>query len=170
MARIRLRISVIHRARRHLHLREAERRWLAIERLGNPRLHLFGLAPVRSGTWHVEVATSLLRGLRGYRAGFPRESRCCVQGDGVRPVKRPPHRMPSPDLLSPPGLVACPRISRSLRGMGVMESADATADPGEDPDITALIPVVRRVIRARVSDASAAEDLVQETLVRVLGA
>src|SRR3954468_1135425 len=54
--------------------------------------------------------------------------------------------------------------------MGVMESADASADPGEDPDITALIPVVRRVIRARVSDPSAAEDLVQETLVRVLGA
>ena len=42
--------------------------------------------------------------------------------------------------------------------------------PARDPDITALIPIVRRVIRARVSDASAAEDLVQETLVRVLGA
>ena len=75
-----------------------------------------------------------------------------------------------PTYLSPPGLGACRRISRSLRGMGVMESADALTDPGEGSDITALIPVVRRVISARVSDASAAEDLVQETLVRVLGA
>ena len=51
-----------------------------------------------------------------------------------------------------------------------MESADALTDPSEDSDITALIPVVRRVVRARVSDGSLADDLVQETLVRVLGA
>ena len=54
--------------------------------------------------------------------------------------------------------------------MGVVESADALTDPGEGSDITALIPVVRRVVKSRVSDASVAEDLVQETLVRVLGA
>ncbi len=55
--------------------------------------------------------------------------------------------------------------------MGVMESVEAfgEADDG-DPDITGLIPIVRRIIYARVADESAAEDLVQETLVKVLGA
>jgi RNA polymerase sigma factor (sigma-70 family) len=39
----------------------------------------------------------------------------------------------------------------------------------EQPEV-ALIPVLRRVVRARVSDPTAAEDLVQETLARVLAA
>jgi RNA polymerase sigma factor (sigma-70 family) len=42
--------------------------------------------------------------------------------------------------------------------------------PGNRPDITALIPMVRRIVRARVSDPVAADDLIQETLLRVLGA
>src|SRR4051794_21953789 len=44
--------------------------------------------------------------------------------------------------------------------------------PGErlTPDVEALIPVVRRVVASRVRDAVAVDDLVQETLVRVLGA
>lgn len=50
----------------------------------------------------------------------------------------------------------------------------ATSDPGvghpADRDVAALIPMVRRIIGARVSDPTAAEDLVQETLTRVLGA
>jgi RNA polymerase sigma factor (sigma-70 family) len=44
-----------------------------------------------------------------------------------------------------------------------------TGDPA-DRDVAALIPMVRRIIGARVSDPTAAEDLVQETLTRVLGA
>jgi RNA polymerase sigma factor (sigma-70 family) len=39
-----------------------------------------------------------------------------------------------------------------------------------DRDIAALIPMVRRIIGARVSDPTAADDLVQETLARVLAA
>ncbi len=45
----------------------------------------------------------------------------------------------------------------------------ADANDGH-PDVTALIPMMRRIIGARVSDPTAADDLVQETLVRVLGA
>jgi RNA polymerase sigma factor (sigma-70 family) len=37
-------------------------------------------------------------------------------------------------------------------------------------DVAALIPMVRRIIGARVSDTATAEDLVQETLARVLAA
>ena len=37
-------------------------------------------------------------------------------------------------------------------------------------DVAALIPMVRRVVGARVTDPDVADDLVQETLVRVLGA
>ena len=43
-------------------------------------------------------------------------------------------------------------------------------DPGHQPDVAALIPLVRRVVSARVSNQAQAEDLVQETLVRVLAA
>jgi len=50
----------------------------------------------------------------------------------------------------------------------------APSDPGTghpaNLDVAALIPMVRRIIGARVSDPTAAEDLVQETLTRVLGA
>jgi RNA polymerase sigma factor (sigma-70 family) len=51
----------------------------------------------------------------------------------------------------------------------------ATSDQGAghvpvDRDIAALIPMVRRIIGARVSDPTAADDLVQETLARVLAA
>lgn len=49
----------------------------------------------------------------------------------------------------------------------VEEPAAAGVDPGE---IVALIPLVRRVIGARVADVSLVEDLVQETLVKVLAA
>jgi len=38
------------------------------------------------------------------------------------------------------------------------------------PDVAALIPIVRRIIYSRVADRTAAEDLVQETLVKVLSA
>ena len=49
------------------------------------------------------------------------------------------------------------------------------SDPGAghaplDHDIAALIPMVRRIIGARVANPTAAEDLVQETLTRVLAA
>jgi RNA polymerase sigma factor (sigma-70 family) len=38
------------------------------------------------------------------------------------------------------------------------------------PDVEILLPIVRRVVRARVDDPVVAEDLVQETLTRVLAA
>jgi len=42
--------------------------------------------------------------------------------------------------------------------------------PVHRPDVVALMPMVRRIVGARVGDPAAAEDLVQETLVRVLAA
>ena len=47
-----------------------------------------------------------------------------------------------------------------------------TAGPGTDdqPDVTAVIPIVRRIIYSRVANRTMADDLVQETLVKVLGA
>jgi serine/threonine-protein kinase RsbT len=52
----------------------------------------------------------------------------------------------------------------------------SAAQPAEGPvdldndEIEALIPMVRRIIAARVADQAAADDLVQETLVRVMAA
>jgi RNA polymerase sigma factor (sigma-70 family) len=46
--------------------------------------------------------------------------------------------------------------------------AAGTAD--EQPDVAALIPMLRRIIYARVANRTVADDLVQETLVKVLGA
>jgi RNA polymerase sigma factor (sigma-70 family) len=52
--------------------------------------------------------------------------------------------------------------------MSAVQSADGQAYEGSD--VAALIPIVRRIIRARVSEEVLAEDLIQETLVRVLSA
>ena len=49
----------------------------------------------------------------------------------------------------------------------VDDEVDNTSPDGRS-DVEALIPIVRRIIRARVSDPTVAEDLIQETLVRVL--
>src|SRR6187551_1410009 len=40
----------------------------------------------------------------------------------------------------------------------------------DEPDVAALIPLVRRIVFSRVTNEAAADDLVQETLVRVLAA
>ena len=52
--------------------------------------------------------------------------------------------------------------------------APASAGPSDarrsQVDVAALIPIVRRIVAARVPDRAAADDLVQETLARVLAA
>jgi RNA polymerase sigma factor (sigma-70 family) len=58
----------------------------------------------------------------------------------------------------------------SVRRMPAPEPADATSARRAPPDVAALIPMVRRIIAARVSDRTTADDLVQETLARVLAA
>lgn len=54
--------------------------------------------------------------------------------------------------------------------MGAIDSAEALGDADDQSGIAALIPLVRRIVYSRVADRSMAEDLVQETLVKVLGA
>ena len=54
-----------------------------------------------------------------------------------------------------------------------MAAADAAGHAEHDndqPDVAALIPLVRRIVAARVPDQATADDLVQETLARVLAA
>jgi len=47
---------------------------------------------------------------------------------------------------------------------------DAAPVGGEDEEILDLLPVVRRVVAARMRDANLVDDLVQETLARIMGA
>lgn len=54
--------------------------------------------------------------------------------------------------------------------MAVSEASHPAPGPVGGPDVAVLVALVRRVVGARVSDPTAAEDLVQETLVRVLAA
>jgi serine/threonine-protein kinase RsbT len=54
--------------------------------------------------------------------------------------------------------------------MSAAEPAGTEGVPSGHPAVAALIPVVRRVVGARVADHTLAEDLVQETLARVLAA
>ena len=54
--------------------------------------------------------------------------------------------------------------------MSTLRAGYGAEDPGPPPDVTSLIPMLRRIIGARVGDESMAEDLVQETLTRVLAA
>jgi RNA polymerase sigma factor (sigma-70 family) len=51
-----------------------------------------------------------------------------------------------------------------------VQAVPGVQEPDGQPDIAALLPAVRRFVRSRVSDHSSAEDLVQETLTRVLAA
>src|SRR4029079_18584537 len=63
------------------------------------------------------------------------------------------------------------REGSTVRAMSVDPTAGpAPGAPADEADIAALIPMLRRVVGARVGDQVAAEDLVQETLVRVLAA
>jgi serine/threonine-protein kinase RsbT len=54
--------------------------------------------------------------------------------------------------------------------MAVVEPAAPPPDRRDPPDVAALIPMVRRIVAARVPDQATADDLVQETLARVLAA
>ena len=57
-----------------------------------------------------------------------------------------------------------------MRTVSTATSDQGASDSSVDRDIAALIPMVRRVIGARVRDVTVADDLVQETLTRVLAA
>ena len=54
--------------------------------------------------------------------------------------------------------------------MNATEAVEAWPGPQQDTGVSALIPIVRRIVHARVSNPAVADDLVQETLVKVLGA
>ena len=62
------------------------------------------------------------------------------------------------------------RGGRTVRGVNSAEASEGAQGPRGHPDVAALIPMVRRIVGARVADPTAAEDLVQETLLRVLAA
>ena len=54
--------------------------------------------------------------------------------------------------------------------MAAPEPAGASEGRAPPPDVAALIPMIRRIVVARVPDRTTADDLVQETLARVLAA
>jgi RNA polymerase sigma factor (sigma-70 family) len=58
----------------------------------------------------------------------------------------------------------------SVPRMAALEPVGSPEEGGESPDVAALIPLVRRIVAARVPDAATTDDLVQETLARVLAA
>jgi RNA polymerase sigma factor (sigma-70 family) len=59
---------------------------------------------------------------------------------------------------------------RTDRPVDVQRPSGGPDQRGEQADVAALLPMVRRIVAARVQDGPTAEDLVQETLVRVLAA
>ncbi len=54
--------------------------------------------------------------------------------------------------------------------MSASEAVEAMPESADGLDVASLIPMVRRIVYARVSNQVVAEDLVQETLAKVLGA
>lgn len=73
--------------------------------------------------------------------------------------------------------MAATQIVDFRRAARVAYRATVSADTADDPmgavapgEFTSLIPVVRRVVGSRVADRATADDVVQETLVRVLAA
>jgi serine/threonine-protein kinase RsbT len=57
-----------------------------------------------------------------------------------------------------------------VRRVAAPEPVSAEHPRHDDADVAALIPIVRRIVAARVPDQATADDLVQETLARVLAA
>lgn len=57
-----------------------------------------------------------------------------------------------------------------MPNVSAAQPADASRGSVGQLDVAALIPMVRRIVRSRVSDQAAADELVQETLVRLLAA
>lgn len=62
------------------------------------------------------------------------------------------------------------RAGRTVHRVGTAPSPESSSQGKSAPDVAGLIPMVRRIVGARVGAHPAAEDLVQETLVRVLAA
>lgn len=62
------------------------------------------------------------------------------------------------------------RGRRNVRQVSAVQHAAAPREPAGGAGVAALLPTVQRVVGARVADRAEAEDLVQETLVRVLAA
>lgn len=62
------------------------------------------------------------------------------------------------------------RGRRTVWQVSAVQRAAAPREPAGGAEVVALLPTVQRVVGARVADRAAAEDLVQETLVRVLAA
>jgi RNA polymerase sigma factor (sigma-70 family) len=62
------------------------------------------------------------------------------------------------------------RLGRTVFVVSALHSADVAPQPEAPADVAALIPMLRRIVGARVGGHPAADDLVQETLVRVLAA
>ena len=60
--------------------------------------------------------------------------------------------------------------ARSVRPVRAVRAEHAVDGQAPQADVTSLIPMVRRIIAARVRDDVVADDLVQETLARVLAA
>jgi serine/threonine-protein kinase RsbT len=60
--------------------------------------------------------------------------------------------------------------TRTVSAVSGASSADLGDETRKEPDVAALIPMVRRIVSARVGHHPAADDLVQETLARVLAA
>src|SRR4051794_20028162 len=63
-----------------------------------------------------------------------------------------------------------PVIGRSVPVMEGAELDGARPDSDAAPDVASLLPMLRRIVFSRVGNEAAAEDLVQETLVKVLAA
>jgi RNA polymerase sigma factor (sigma-70 family) len=73
----------------------------------------------------------------------------------------------------PPAVRSARRRGTPGRTVSRMAAVEPVESPGGDcgsADVAALIPLVRRIVASRVPDPATADDLVQETLTRVLAA
>ena len=91
---------------------------------------------------------------------------------GCRGATRTPERVvPRPPCSGEfQGAPARVRDLRSTLVSAGLSSEEPTPELASEPDVATLLPMVRRIVLARVGGHPAADDLVQETLVRVLAA
>src|SRR3954471_3884534 len=130
-----------------------------VEAPGEPEVQA-GRSAVRNGGSRHLVATSQSQGMRRYVVVVPTLEKALVAESSARGAERVTRWFSG--YGEPP--------VHAWRGAAVATEAVAGGEPVDDDALLDLVPMLQRVVGARIKDPHSAEDLVQETLARVMAA
>src|SRR4051794_1474878 len=130
-----------------------------VEAAGEPGAQA-GRSAARKGAPRHLVATSQSQGMRRYVVVVPTLEKALAAESSARGAER---------VTRPLSGYGDPSV-QAWRGAAVATEAVAGGEPVDDDALLDLVPMLQRVVGARIKDPHSAEDLVQETLARVMAA